>query len=667
MKTYMTNNKGSAAWMAPEVFEGNNYTEKCDVFSFGIILWEMVTRRKPYEDMSGFNAFRIMWAVHNGTRPPLIAGIPKPIEDLMTSCWDKEPSKRPSFTRIVKILQHLFQFFPGADTCLVFPVGPPSIEGSTSSSSLSLLSPELGQHNTGMSTQGSTLSDTVIGVRSQPSSESDGEEQGFYEPDDEDKEQDETPVPEEPEEEKSVDEVPAVVASTSAEPSSPTVTVSVVNKSPTAQFFRQPSDSGGSPSSIPKPGTIPVHRPISPIPGPRSGFSFQPIKIVSASSSPSPNLTATPPITSAVSPVQASSPRVPHQPVNPARPSSPAVSSAYHPVYPSDMSPGVTPYPPSSYMSTAPTLVAGQPNQPLIYSEASGSGFPGGVTPPYRTPSPVPPSYNQQGAYHPNVMYPPVSNYGFPVPSSTAPIQMPTPNTVPSVPANTPVAGFRRPQDDDHGLNLEELRLALQNDLDPAQHGNQVRKNSSGRSTPSQGSRTGFSSQSSSATSSPYTDRKTSWPVSNKRVHNPPYPMNRSVSSPERKYSGDKDIPLPRRTDLDHTLFSNIFEALDAHLQPIAPNPSIPESQEIYHEHCQLAKDYIQVQTEMALMLQKKLDLERDLEEYEREQQINAQYVEEFAMLTSEKDNLLLLHKNLKSQLEAMKRQQGRPLSQYRS
>ncbi|CAH3198907.1 unnamed protein product, partial [Porites evermanni] len=57
------------------------------------------------------------------------------------------------------------------------------------------------------------------------------------------------------------------------------------------------------------------------------------------------------------------------------------------------------------------------------------------------------------------------------------------------------------------------------------------------------------------------------------------------------------------------------------------------------------------------------VDLERDLEEYEKEQQINAQYVEEFAMLTSEKDNLLLLHKSLRTQLEAMKRQQGRPLS----
>ena len=39
--TQMTNNKGSAAWMAPEVFEGEDYSEKCDVFSWGIILWEV--------------------------------------------------------------------------------------------------------------------------------------------------------------------------------------------------------------------------------------------------------------------------------------------------------------------------------------------------------------------------------------------------------------------------------------------------------------------------------------------------------------------------------------------------------------------------------------------------------------------------------------------------
>ncbi|XP_012493640.1 PREDICTED: mitogen-activated protein kinase kinase kinase 7 [Propithecus coquereli] len=66
IQTHMTNNKGSAAWMAPEVFEGSNYSEKCDVFSWGIILWEVITRRKPFDEIGG-PAFRIMWAVHNGS------------------------------------------------------------------------------------------------------------------------------------------------------------------------------------------------------------------------------------------------------------------------------------------------------------------------------------------------------------------------------------------------------------------------------------------------------------------------------------------------------------------------------------------------------------------------------------------------------------------------
>ncbi|XP_077567606.1 mitogen-activated protein kinase kinase kinase 7 isoform X2 [Stigmatopora nigra] len=114
IQTHMTNNKGSAAWMAPEVFEGNNYSEKCDVFSWGIILWEVVTRRKPFDEIGG-PAFRIMWAVHNGTRPPMIKTLPKPIENLMTSCWSKDPSKRPSMEEIVKIMTYLMRYFPGSE------------------------------------------------------------------------------------------------------------------------------------------------------------------------------------------------------------------------------------------------------------------------------------------------------------------------------------------------------------------------------------------------------------------------------------------------------------------------------------------------------------------------------------------------------------------------
>ncbi|XP_062857913.1 mitogen-activated protein kinase kinase kinase 7 isoform X2 [Trichomycterus rosablanca] len=120
IQTHMTNNKGSAAWMAPEVFEGNNYSEKCDVFSWGIILWEVITRRKPFDEIGG-PAFRIMWAVHRGTRPPLIKNLPKPIEILMTRCWSKDPSQRPSMEEIVKIMSHLRKYFPGSEVPLQYP------------------------------------------------------------------------------------------------------------------------------------------------------------------------------------------------------------------------------------------------------------------------------------------------------------------------------------------------------------------------------------------------------------------------------------------------------------------------------------------------------------------------------------------------------------------
>uniref|UniRef100_I3JZG9 Mitogen-activated protein kinase kinase kinase 7 n=1 Tax=Oreochromis niloticus TaxID=8128 RepID=I3JZG9_ORENI len=120
IQTYMTNNKGSAAWMAPEVFEGSNYSEKCDVFSWGIILWEVITRKKPFDEIGG-SAFCIMWAVHRGTRPPLIKDLPEPIETLMTRCWDKEPSQRPSMNEVKNTMNHLMKYFPGSDEPLDLP------------------------------------------------------------------------------------------------------------------------------------------------------------------------------------------------------------------------------------------------------------------------------------------------------------------------------------------------------------------------------------------------------------------------------------------------------------------------------------------------------------------------------------------------------------------
>ncbi|XP_046325987.2 mitogen-activated protein kinase kinase kinase 7-like isoform X5 [Haliotis rufescens] len=127
IQTHMTNNKGSAAWMAPEVFEGCNYSEKCDVFSWGIILWEVITRRKPFDEIGG-PAFRIMWAVHNGKRPPPIRNIPKPLDILMQRCWSGNPTERPSMAEVDRVMTHLFQFFRGAEEPLVYPPASDSDE-----------------------------------------------------------------------------------------------------------------------------------------------------------------------------------------------------------------------------------------------------------------------------------------------------------------------------------------------------------------------------------------------------------------------------------------------------------------------------------------------------------------------------------------------------------
>ncbi|CAL4103423.1 unnamed protein product, partial [Meganyctiphanes norvegica] len=127
LSTVMTDNRGSAAWMAPEVFEGQLYTEKCDVYSWGIILWEVLTRRVPFHDLG--LAVRIMWAVHQKQRPPLVHGSPKIIENLMTRCWDHVQDNRPRMDEVIESVQFISKYLKGCDEPIINP--PPHSDDSS--------------------------------------------------------------------------------------------------------------------------------------------------------------------------------------------------------------------------------------------------------------------------------------------------------------------------------------------------------------------------------------------------------------------------------------------------------------------------------------------------------------------------------------------------------
>ena len=96
---------GTYHWMAPEVMAGHRYTEKADVFSFGIILWELWTRDTPYK---GLQAMQVGMAVlHRGERPPIPDDCHEGYSQLIQACWRTDPSRRPGFHQIVPFLERL--------------------------------------------------------------------------------------------------------------------------------------------------------------------------------------------------------------------------------------------------------------------------------------------------------------------------------------------------------------------------------------------------------------------------------------------------------------------------------------------------------------------------------------------------------------------------------
>jgi len=95
---------GTPSHVAPEVIRRQHYSFKADVYSFAICLWEMVTRKAPFSDISPYQV--IVAVASNGARPPLSRDSADPyLYDLIVACWNEDPDRRPSFQQVSHRLQ----------------------------------------------------------------------------------------------------------------------------------------------------------------------------------------------------------------------------------------------------------------------------------------------------------------------------------------------------------------------------------------------------------------------------------------------------------------------------------------------------------------------------------------------------------------------------------
>ncbi|PON49795.1 Mitogen-activated protein kinase kinase kinase [Trema orientale] len=96
---------GTAEWMAPEVLRNEPSDEKCDVYSFGVILWELSTMQQPW---GGMNPMQVVGAVgFQHRRLDIPEDMDPAIADIIRRCWQTDPRLRPTFAEIMAALKPL--------------------------------------------------------------------------------------------------------------------------------------------------------------------------------------------------------------------------------------------------------------------------------------------------------------------------------------------------------------------------------------------------------------------------------------------------------------------------------------------------------------------------------------------------------------------------------
>ncbi|KAM9323162.1 protein kinase Npk [Pholidichthys leucotaenia] len=109
---------GTFPWMAPEVIQSLPVSETCDTYSYGVVLWEMLTREVPFK---GFEGLQVAWlVVEKQERLTIPTSCPASFAELMRKCWQADPKERPQFKQVLITLETMANDSRLPDQCNSF-------------------------------------------------------------------------------------------------------------------------------------------------------------------------------------------------------------------------------------------------------------------------------------------------------------------------------------------------------------------------------------------------------------------------------------------------------------------------------------------------------------------------------------------------------------------
>jgi serine/threonine protein kinase len=91
---------GVIPYIASEIFMGGTFSKESDIYSIGMIMWELTTGCKPFANIE--HDVMLIYKIIDGKQPEITKDTPECFANLMKRCWDSDPSKRPLITEITE-------------------------------------------------------------------------------------------------------------------------------------------------------------------------------------------------------------------------------------------------------------------------------------------------------------------------------------------------------------------------------------------------------------------------------------------------------------------------------------------------------------------------------------------------------------------------------------